>query len=287
MKHQAADAALTDERLTADRNETKYRLTANQVSPLVALLGERLTAHRFTGEGANRLPHGWHFVTTIYFDTPARTHYRAATGDAEHNVKVRAKEYYDLHPSLAELATDPEEIVRYQPWVWFEMKRRDGGRTIKHRFRLPKQEVPACLEGGQVVPEAFALPANDASPADSEREGIREIVEYCRTLGEPLKASCLVNYRRHAWQDAAGALRVTLDSELAFYAVPPDLWSRRKALVRTALGAPRGQEPRAVLEVKSLGAPPAWLEDFLREANAAPDRFSKFVAAAGVVHVGV
>ena len=42
---------------------------------------------------------------TRTFAPPARTPAR--------NVKVRAKEYYDLHPSLAELATSPSEIVRY------------------------------------------------------------------------------------------------------------------------------------------------------------------------------
>ena len=273
-----------DERLTADRDETKYLVGGDRLAPLLALLSERLPAHRFSGEGANRLPGAWHLVTTIYFDTPARTHFRTAIGDIEHNVKIRAKEYYDLHPSLAELATDAADIVRYQPWIWFEMKRRDGARTIKHRFRLPKRDVPACLNGGQVVPEALALPASGVVPAESERAGVREIVAYCRALGDPLAASCLVNYRRLSWQEPDGALRVTLDSELAFYAVPDDLWQRQRALVRDTLGAARAREPRAVLEIKCLGTRPAWLEDFLVGADVAPARFSKFIAAATVVH---
>jgi hypothetical protein len=275
---------LADERLTADREETKYLVGADQLAPLLALLGQHLPPHRFTGEGANLLPGAWHLVTTIYFDTPVRTHYRAATGDIDHNVKIRAKEYYDLHPSLAELATDAGDIVRYQPWIWFEMKRRDGARTIKHRFRLPKLDVPACLDGGQVVPEALALPASGVVPADSERAGIREIVAYCRALGEPLAASCLVNYRRLSWQEPDGDLRVTLDSELAFYAVPEDLWHRRRALVRDALGTARARERRAVLEIKCRSTQPAWLRSFLGGANVESVRFSKFVAAAGAVH---
>jgi hypothetical protein len=275
---------LPDERLTADRDETKYLVPGDRVPPLLTLLGKHLPRHRFTGEGANLLPDAWHMVTTIYLDTPARTHYRAAVGDIDHNVKVRAKEYYDLHPSLAELATDPADIVRYQPWVWFEMKRRDGARTIKHRFRLPKREVPACLAGGHVVPEALALPVTGLAPAESERAGIREIVAYCRELGAPLSANCLVNYRRLSWQKPDGDLRVTLDSELAFYAVPDDLWHRRRALVRDALGTARGGEPHAILEIKARSAQPAWLESFLIAANVAPVRFSKFVAAATVVH---
>ena len=275
---------LSDERLTAERDETKYLIGADQRAPLLEVLGKHLAPHRFTGEGANLLPGAWHLVTTIYFDTPARTHYRAATGDTEHNVKIRAKEYYDLHPSLAELATDPGDIVRYQPWIWFEMKRRDGARTMKHRFRLPKRDVPACLNGGQVVPEALALPITGVVPADSERAGIREIVAYCRALDEPLAASCLVNYRRLSWQDPDGDLRVTLDSGLTFFAVPGDLWQRRQPLVRDALGPARAREPRGVLEIKCRGSQPAWLESFLAAANVARERFSKFAAAASVVH---
>jgi len=284
MTSPAAPLRLSDERLTADRDETKYLVGGDRLEPLLALLGTHLPPHRFTGEGANRLPGARHLVTTIYFDTPARTHYRTAIGDADHNVKIRAKEYYDLHPSLAELATDPADIVRYQPWIWFEMKRRDGVRTIKHRFRLPKQDVPACLNGGQVVPEALALPASGVVPAESERAGIREIVAYCRALGEPLAASCLLNYRRLSWQEPDGDLRVTLDSELRFYDVPDDLWQRQRALVRDALGAARASEPRAVLEIKRRSSQPAWLESFLVGENVLPARFSKFVAASTVVH---
>ena len=282
--HAAGPLRLPDERLTADRDETKYLVAGDRLAPLLALLSKHLPQHRFTGEGANLLPGAWHLVTTIYFDSPARTHYRAATGDIDHNVKIRAKEYYDLHPSLAELATDPADIFRYQPWIWFEMKRRDGARTLKHRFRLPKRDVPACLNGGQVVPEALALPTTGVVPADSERAGIREIVDYCRALGEPLAATCLVNYRRLSWQQPEGDLRITLDSDLAFYAVPDDLWQRRRALVRDALGAPRASEPRAVLEIKCRSSRPAWLESFLDGANVESVRFSKFVAAAGAVH---
>lgn len=49
-----------------------------------------------------------------------------------------------MHPCLAEIATDPSEILRYQPWFCFELKRREGQRTAKRR-RNPgpkKSEYP-------------------------------------------------------------------------------------------------------------------------------------------------
>jgi len=260
-----------DDRMTADREETKYLVPPGRWEALAAELTLRLPGHRFTGEGANRLPDPHHYVTTVYFDTPARALFRAAATTPNDNLKVRAKEYYDLHPSLAELATDPNHIVRYQPWVWFEVKRRDGARTTKRRFRLPKSDVARFFTEGRVTPEALELADGD--------EGLRDVVAVCRSIGEPLSAVCLVNYRRLSWQSAAGELRVTFDRGLASFPPPSDLWSRRQALIRSALGAPVRQEASGVLEVKRRGAIPGWLADCLAKLGVEPVPFSKFVAA--------
>lgn len=268
-----------DEQMTAEREEVKYLLPRARLEPLLRCLEREIPAHRFVGEGANALPHAQHFVTTIYFDTPTQRHFRGAVSDMQHNIKVRAKEYYDLHPTLAELATNPEQIVRYQPWVWIEMKRRDGTRTMKRRFRLPKREVPAVFGGGTL--------SADALLHEGERQmalaGVSELVEYTRSLGEPLQAACLVNYRRLSWQDQDASLRLTVDLGLSFFAPPSDLWQRERALVKSSLGRARAQEPLAVLEVKRRGPLPGWLSEALEQAAVAPVAFSKFVAAAGAV----
>ncbi|MES1165286.1 MAG: VTC domain-containing protein [Verrucomicrobiota bacterium] len=271
-----------DERMTAEREETKYLLSPEAVAAMIAVLNARLSPHRFVGEGANHLPDPHHFVTSIYFDTPGRSHFQEAVADGLHNVKIRAKEYYDLHPSLAELATDPAQIVRYQPWIWFELKRREGARTLKSRFRLPKREVPAFLAGQRGVSDAVA----PGGPALSEREkaGIAEIVRHCQALSDPLVAACLVNYRRRSWQDPAGALRVTLDAQLAFFAPPADLWQRDQALVRSELGTALARERRAVLEVKHIGSTPAWLDEALGMPGVTAFQFSKFLVASEAVH---
>jgi hypothetical protein len=269
-----------DESITAEREEIKYLVPSERLEPILSAVCAELQPHRFTGEGANRLPDPHQFVTTVYFDTPSRRHYREATLDAAHNIKVRAKEYYDVHPSLAELATDPAQIVRYQPWAWFEIKRRNGAHTSKRRFRVPKQEVPSIFTAGKLSTESLW--------AEAERElaqaGLMELAEYTETLGEPLSASALVNYRRLSWQDPRAQLRVTLDLGLAFFAPPSDLWSRKHALVRNTLGPILGRELDAVLEVKCRSAVPAWLAQSLERAGVRPRLFSKFVAANGVVH---
>ena len=276
----AARANELVEPITAEREEIKYLVPNERLEPVLEALSERLPTHRFSGEGANRLPDPHQFVTTVYFDTPSRKHYREASEDQAHNVKVRAKEYYDLHPSLAEVATDPTQIVRYQPWAWFEIKRRHGAQTTKRRFRIPKSDVPNIFTLGRLSTESLWL--------ESEKQvalaGLAELAEYGESLREPLSASAVVNYRRLSWQDDRGQLRVTVDLGLAFFAPPPDLWSRNYGLVRGTLGSALGRENNAVLEVKCRGLMPAWLGETLRHLKLEPRLFSKFVAASGVVH---
>jgi hypothetical protein len=276
----SAASADGDARITAEREETKHLISVEHIDPLVVEIRKAMTAHRFTGEGANKLPDPQHFVTTIYFDTPSRQHFRLALSDAEHNVKLRAKEYYDLHPSLAELATDPSQIVQFSPWVWFEIKRRTGSRSMKRRFRLPKRDVPSVFEGGELSAQALSLEAS----RDESLQGAREMAAYSRSLGEPLTADCLVNYRRLSWQVPDGSLRVTLDLGLSYYPAPADLWTRSTSLLRANLGRASGVEPFAVLEVKRLAPLPEWLERALARTQAAPTPFSKFVAAGKAVH---
>lgn len=274
--------AEADARITADRDEVKYLVAPARVSRLTAAMSTHLPHHRFTGDGANRLPRPRHFVTTIYFDTASRHQYQAARSDGEHNLKMRAKEYYDLHPSLAELATDPRQIVKYQPVLWLELKFKDGSRTGKRRVGIPKRDVPAFFARGAITREMIEL-QRPAHGAEGEAV-LREIAEYCGCYGEPFAADCLVNYRRLPWQDADGHLRVTLDVGLEFYAPPADLWQRDHALVRETLGAPRGRHGHAVLEIKGRGALPGWLDALLAEVRAERARFSKFEEASQAVH---
>jgi hypothetical protein len=270
--------------MTAEREETKYLVSPERLDALAAELTRRLPPHRFTGEGANGLPDPHHYVTTIYFDTPSRSLFRTAMSDFEHNVKIRAKEYYDLHPSLAELATDPTEIVRYQKWLWFELKRRDGTHTSKRRFRLRKHEVPAFFTQGTRTPDSVHPPRfGDEPVAAGLDDELQEIVDYCQSLNEPLSAACLVNYRRLSWQSADSHLRVTVDLGLTFYAPPADLFTREHALVRHTLGPSRGGQRQAILEIKRHDALPDWLDAALDCAQIEPLPFSKFESASRAV----
>src|SRR4029450_635699 len=143
--------------LVSAREESKYLLDTTKVQAFVAALGQRLPHHRFTGGGANTLPRPRHSITTIYFDTPSRHNLSELVRSRDHNIKMRAREYYDLHPSLAELATDPRQIVKSQPLLWLELKLKQGGWTGKRRIGIPKLQVPGFFRDGTVTPEMVAL----------------------------------------------------------------------------------------------------------------------------------
>ena len=266
-----------DHAITAEREETKYLVAPERLPGLTRSIAARLDAHRFTGESANRLPGAEHFVTTIYFDTKSLSYFRLAQQNQHSNVKIRAKEYYDLHPSLAELATEPEQILRYQPWLWFELKRREGLTTSKRRFRFPKSAAATLFEQN-LAPELTS--------SQSEHSDAEALIAHVRAQSERVVPSALVNYRRLSYQNPESTLRVTIDVGLAFFPVPNDLFRRTRPLSKSELGRPSGVEKRAVVEVKRLAPLPSWLEQALAESAGGAVSFSKFVAASEAVHGG-
>jgi hypothetical protein len=274
--HDAAGVGGLDAQLTQERQEVKYLVPGRMLAALVATFDQHITAHRYHGEGANPLPFAQHFITTVYLDTPSRVHYRLAAENTEHNVKVRAREYYDVNPSLAELATSPEQIVHHQPWIWFEIKRREGSRTLKRRARVAKRDVPKLFPGD--------TQSSASGPSSSHSGALEDIAEYCRSLGEPLAPACLANYQRLSWQSSQEPLRVTLDLDVAFFAPTADLWQRDQVLTRSMLGPQRGRTNEGVLELKYRGELPQWLVSALAQRGLQPGRHSKFGLASKAVY---
>jgi hypothetical protein len=282
---------------TAARDEVTYLVEPEHLAALVTALGRRLPH-----QGAGKRPR--HFITTIYFDTAARHRFRAGGDAGQPRLKLRANESYDLHPSLAELATDPRQIVPYQAVLWLEVeltwnphrvpdlpRRAPAGNppspyalldTGTRCIGIPKRDVPAFFAGGVLTAETIEL----QRPLHGARGEavLREIASACGRYGQPLRADCLANYRRLPWQDTEGRLRVTLDVGLEFYAPPSDLWEREHALVRESLGPARGRQTSGVLAVEARADSPAWLGDLLARFKAERCRYSKFEEASLAVH---
>jgi hypothetical protein len=220
-------------------------------------------------------------VTTTYFDTASRESFEQAQGRGR-SIKLRAKDYYDVHADLVELATDPDELVRSNEILWLEVKRRDGTRTQKRRLGIPKGDAPGFFAEGTVTPEMLRIQLE----LYGERAGdaLGDLRALPGTFSSPMRADCLVNYRRSAWQSEDGALRVTLDSQLAFFTPPADLWERKGPLVRETLGSPVHEVQAHVLELKSRESVPDWLQALLEEHGCSPSLHSKFIEASKAVH---
>lgn len=282
-------ALLESSPITQNRRELKFKLSEAAASAFAAQVSARLPKHRFQGHGANRLPRARHYVTTVYFDTAHRDLFRAVVEDPD-SLKIRAREYYDLHPELLELATDPRDIVRYSPVLWIEIKGKRDGRTYKRRIGIPKGDVSPFFEAGVVSPAMLELQRN-RQPAveggEAERiskppdpaDVIDELLALRSRFDAPLRASCLVNYRRAAFEDAAGSLRITFDQRMACFCAPDTIWANTKPLVREALGEPAYEESDYILEIKARSAMPDWVSDLLEQSGAVEHVFSKFVTA--------
>ena len=149
-------AAARDAEIFADRSERKYFLRPQRAREFVDGLSGHLEVHRFRGDGASQIPRPVHFITTLYFDTHDRQVANSCR-DGSENLKLRAREYYDEHPDLTELATTRGQLARCDKRIWLELKAKTEGRTQKIRFPMPVDEVAGFLAGGIVSQRAAAI----------------------------------------------------------------------------------------------------------------------------------
>ena len=219
-------------------------MPAERGQELAQALAGRLHHHRFRGASANTLPRPRHFVTTVYFDTPSRHAYPRAAGRParQPQAKLRAREYYDLHPSLAELATQPGHVVRHAPGVWLELKFRDGNRTGKQpaghppalRARAARLAAHRCRRPTPTPPMATtsSLTRRPAPTPVWDEAVLREIRGFLPPLSRAAARRLPGALPALPWQDPEGGLRVTLDVGVEFFAPPTDVWQADHALVR-------------------------------------------------------
>ena len=264
-----------DRALTANRRELKYCVPPRRLTELTPALDSHLERYRFTGAGATRLPGANFWSTTIYFDTSDQQLYRQIlTGNRQ--TKIRAREYYTFHPALTEIATSPEQLVRYGSNVWLEVKTRDQSRVRKHRMVIPKQDLHKFMLSPCATEELLAIQPGYEQDEVSASSQVAAVVAQCKKY-VPLLPQLVVNYQRMSWQDKSGSLRLTLDRRVSFFEPQPDLWTRKTALERSSLGEAREDFLQYILEVKTLGSElPSWLTKALQGVELEASEMSKF-----------
>jgi hypothetical protein len=246
------EASLTEDALVRRRRELKYLLPQADSEDLV---------ERLQNEGPYDQRDGR--VTTVYFDRPDREFTRRAFRTPAANVKIRLREY--LTP----------EGLPVSPFIWIEVKEREGATTRKLRFQLHKRLVDPFLEGG--IEPAAILGSQGSSVAASE---VVEAALQIRALARgPLVAVGAVCYRRMSFDSREPRARMTVDREISYHPPPLTLYGRNESLSRDTMGPPARVESGVVVEVKHReDRVPAWCGASLRGFR--PVEYSKFMVLA-------
>ena len=249
---------LASRQLTENRAEIKYLLAAGQAAGFKKEIHRHLPSHIYTKGKTITL------VTTVYFDTPDFHFYRLNEAHPRQNVKVRVREYYYFDPELAEHAQDLDSLFEYTPFVFLELKRREQIVTTKQRIKILKSDLAAYLAAGGLGSRLVGSSLLDGFWQEFGQGGALAA----------LQAVAVAHYQRDAFQDEAGNLRLSLDSELTYHLPPAGLFGRKQALIKENLPPLMGRQAGSVLEVKYRETPPVWLQELL--AGLPPANFSKF-----------
>jgi hypothetical protein len=191
-------------------------------------------------------------VTSLYLDTPTLTFFRWHREKRADRFKLRIRGYGDRSHEL----------------VWAEIKRKAGVIVHKQRAPLPVLALDSILAGH--LPETLAdTPTGDLAEFMKRRKAF---------LAAPI---LLVSCERDALRErgAWGELAVTVDRNIRYQPTSqqnlianPQGW--------TTLKLPQAVEPSAaIIEVKYLQQPPAWMATLMRKLAPYQLGFSKYRAA--------
>ncbi|MCP4600016.1 MAG: polyphosphate polymerase domain-containing protein [Proteobacteria bacterium] len=220
-------------RLTAVRREVKYLLSQKEAEEAFERISERIPPKVVNGSSRN-------YRISIYLDGPDHKLARAELDSEKRSVKLRIKDYYTFESTAPVFAEK----------CWLEVKVRLGSMVEKSRFAVNRDVVARALNHG---------PGPMDNPKDQVAAEAFESVRADQLL-EPL---LVAHYRRATLQDTESRMRVTFDDQLTFHMPPRHLCIGRVSCSRGDLPPPLRVEPKWVLEIKSLGSPPSWMEEIV------------------------
>jgi hypothetical protein len=231
-------------RLTGVRREVKYLLDRASGNEVYTDLAKRVTPKLRNGETSS-------YHVSTYMDSPERTFARAELKETRISTKIRVKEYYQLN-GTAPMFSDVSYV---------EVKTRSGQMVEKSRFAVSRKQIADILTSGP--------PPSD----DPAARAAGEAFEVTRK-GMPLAPIFIVHYRRYTLQGSDKRLRITFDEMVSFHVAPEDAVLKATGFSRRELPPPLLVEPMWVVEVKTLGVSPSWLDDILDQGRQVA--YSKF-----------
>ncbi len=184
--------------------------------------------------------YGHTVIRNIYFDTDTYRLIRHSLEKPVYKEKLRVRSY-------KKASSDSE--------VFVELKKKYDSVVYKRRVGLPEHEAFEWLCGGGFHPQ---------------NSQIVEEIDYFKAYYRTLRPVCFLSYERDAFYSLSGDdFRVTFDSNII---------SRETNLsLQTDVYGTHLTEPGQVLmELKTPGAIPLWMTDFLTENHIYKTSFSKY-----------
>lgn len=257
---------LPESAIAREREEARYWVHPGRLEAIQRALAAHVAPHHAPGHADSAEQD----IATVYFDTRARAYYSLARRNVSSNVKIRAREYFALSAAGPPASSGAR-------WIFAELKRRENHATTKQRFWVAKERAASLFDS----PHWWTWLGVGAI---AELPALQAFVAAEPALAEPIAPSVIVRQRRLSFQDDQARLRVTIDSHIAYFAIPSGSFHLGQPLSADALGAAVHVEPRALVEVKRRGSSPPWLDHLLSEEAAPALTFSKFSAANTAVY---
>lgn len=241
------------------RRETKYEISANEYVSLVGAVSKYLP--RFEFKPGRPYTH----ISTVYYDTEGQKFFNRAVRHYESSLKLRLKEYYYNSASGGTETT---------PYCFVELKERANGEVHKRRLRIPKELVGDFFER-QAIWEQLVARDPGIEFQDSTHEIYDELDKFLKS--NCVRPSSVINYRRVVYQKDERDLRITFDDQLQVFQPVHGLFGAIDALTCERLDAPICDIPSRIMEIKSVGSYPKWLDEAL--GSYCPRKMSKFTTS--------
>lgn len=248
MDQIAARAEPLAPRLDDNQYELKFALVAAQTEAFLEATAAWLVTKVY--DEARPIA----FSRTTYLDSPDRRYLASSTEQVSRRLRIREYAGASAHGAPAELSGA----------CYLEYKESAGGRRRKSRLAMSTDDIAEILRAPDIgfVSERLAQLGSEAT--------VRVLAQ--ELVGHRLVPHLTTWYRRQSLVDADEAVRITLDTEIAFcpplgfdgdhrHPPGPSITAHRASL--------------CLLEIKYENEPPRWLDEALRHLGE-PDCLSKY-----------
>ena len=222
------------------RFEFKYEINPRQayfIEKAIKKFGMRPDANIISGNGE-------YFVTSLYYDSYDLSDYHDKIGGFIKRKKIRARIY--------------EPYLDKSGFVWLEIKHRFGSQNTKTRVKLSRPEFDRFIRDRN-----SALLLKDWGKNIDKKNII--LWNFIKTSVKPIVA---VRYKRKAFMNDIGDLRITFDS---------DLETCPKTDLNCVLPMVPVNSGGLVMEVKFCYLMPSWLRVIIQDYGLKADTYSKYI----------